>query len=77
MVTITVYTTAGEIRQDEDARGIIDEIKKQYTSEDVTNVCLDEEFGGVSANIDGTRNVGCGFIEDILESIQWRALRTA
>lgn len=73
MTTITVYTTNGEIIKDEDTRGIIDEIKAQYETDAVTNVCLDEEFGTLSADIDSLKYVAVGHIEDILKSIQWRA----
>lgn len=39
-------------------------ISKQWNGAIVTDVVIDEEFGGVTATIDGSKCCDCGFIED-------------
>ena len=40
------------------------QISKIWNSAKVENVIIDDEFGNVTATINGKKNIDCGFIED-------------
>jgi hypothetical protein len=39
-------------------------VSKRFLDSEVTNIVIDDEFGCVTATIDGVTNVGCGYLED-------------
>lgn len=41
-----------------------------FNNASVETVFIDEEFGCVTATVDGRKNTDCGFIEDIEKTIQ-------
>lgn len=42
-------------------------VSKRFNGAKVENVIIDEEFGNVTATVNGMKNVDCGFIEDYEE----------
>jgi len=45
-------------------KNLKEKISKRFRGAKVENVIIDEEFGNVTATIDGKKNIDCGFIED-------------
>ena len=43
---------------------LIEKISKRFCGAKVSNVKIDEEFGNVTATINGVKNVDAGFIEE-------------
>jgi S-adenosylmethionine hydrolase len=60
---ITVYLENGDTKQVKDIYNIKEQIQKEFRGLEVSNVCIDEEFGNVWATVDGMKYVDCGNIE--------------
>lgn len=43
-------------------------LKHQWNTDDVKDIAIDEEFGCVTATIDGHKNVDCGWIDELEKS---------
>jgi len=43
---------------------LLHKISKLFNGARVSNITIDEEFGNVTATINGIQNVDCGWIED-------------
>lgn len=39
-------------------------ISKRFKGEKVEDIIIDDEFGNVTATVNGVKNTDCGFIED-------------
>jgi hypothetical protein len=47
-----------------DIEAIKNKISIIFNGSEVSNVVVDEEFGNVTATVDGRTNTDCGFIEE-------------
>ena len=45
-------------------KNLEDQISKKFNGEKVENVRIDDEFGNVTATINGKKNIDCGFKEE-------------
>ena len=52
-------------------RDIAQKISQAWNGATVTDVSIDTEFGGVTATVDGSTCVSCGFIEDYGYAFQY------
>lgn len=52
------------INTDSDLEKIAKAISVTFHSAKVSNVVIDDEFGNVTATVDGVTYVDCGYIED-------------
>ncbi len=50
-----------------ETKKIIEKISKRFCCAKVSDVTIDEEFGNVTATVNGVKNVDAGFIEDYKE----------
>lgn len=39
-------------------------VSKRFNGAKVENIIIDEEFGNVTATVNGKKNIDCGFVED-------------
>lgn len=53
---------------------LIDYISKKFNGASVAKVVIDDEFGNVTATVDGNAFTDCGFIEDFEKEAQTQNL---
>ncbi|MCX8796137.1 hypothetical protein [Vibrio parahaemolyticus] len=53
---------------------LIDYISKKFNGASVSNVIIDDEFGNITATVDGKTFTDCGFIEEFEKVAQTQNL---